>query len=48
LLLCFAFVLFVVAGMKPETEPWRGRFVCYGLACAIAAEIIRLIPSLRI
>jgi len=39
-LLVFGFVLFIVAGWgSPAPEP-RWRFISYGLACWIAAEIL--------
>lgn len=39
ILLVFAFVLFVVAGALNPAEPWRGRLLCFGLACLVAAEL---------
>ena len=47
ILLVFAFVLFVIAGfVRPEPEPWRGRMICFGLACLALAEIVRNVPLL--
>jgi hypothetical protein len=40
ILLVFALVLFVVAGFVNPAEPWRGRLLCFGLACLAGAEII--------
>jgi hypothetical protein len=48
ILLVFAFVLFVIAGAaRPETEPWRGRLVCFGLACLSLASLVDRIPLLK-
>jgi len=41
ILVVFAFVLFILAGFRPEAEsPLRSRLVCFGLACLAGAEII--------
>jgi hypothetical protein len=41
ILLVFALVLFVLAAFvnQPDPSPARGRLVCFGLACMVAAEI---------
>jgi len=42
ILLVFALVLFILAGavrFTPTDEPWRGRLVCFGLACAVGAVL---------
>ncbi len=47
ILLVFALVLFVVAGLT-AAEPWRGKLLCFGLACLAGAEIVaRGAPLLR-
>lgn len=48
ILLVFAFVLFVLAGaIRPEAEPWRGRLVCFGLACLALAMLVAKVPLLQ-
>jgi len=48
ILLVFAFVLFLVAGLTlPETPPWRSRLVCWGLACWVLSEILKGAGLLR-
>ena len=44
ILLMFAFVLFVVARFINPPDPWRGRLLCYGLACMAAAELAAKYP----
>jgi len=41
ILLVFALVLFAVAGLVNPAEPWRGKLLCFGLACLAGAEIVR-------
>lgn len=42
ILLVFAFVLFIVAGVYSAPEPpWRSRLVCFGLGCWVLAEILK-------
>lgn len=44
----FALVLFLVAGAINPVEPWRGRLLCFGLACVAGAELVsRGVPLLR-
>ena len=33
ILLIFALVLFVIAGVVNPVDPWRGKLCCFGLAC---------------
>jgi hypothetical protein len=40
ILLVFAFVLAVVAGMW-AAEPWRWRMLCFALACYFLADLVR-------
>jgi hypothetical protein len=40
ILMVFALVLFVVAGLINPPDPWRGRLMCFGLACMAGAEIV--------
>lgn len=40
LLLMFALVLFILAGAW-NTDPWRSRLVSFGLACWVAAELLK-------
>jgi len=48
ILLVFALVLFVCAGVINAAEPWRGKLLCFGLACLAGAEIVnRAVPLLR-
>jgi len=42
ILMVFGFVLFVLAGVpNVEPWPWRSRLICFGLACWVAAEMIK-------
>ena len=41
ILLVFALVLFIIAALVNPVDPWRGRLLCYGLACWVGAEIVR-------
>jgi apolipoprotein N-acyltransferase len=41
ILLVFAFVLFVVAGLAAPEPPWRSKLACFGLACWVLAELVR-------
>jgi apolipoprotein N-acyltransferase len=44
--LVFALVLFIIAGaLNPPADAWRTRLVCFGLACWVAAEMLRGIGS---
>lgn len=49
ILLVFAFVMIVIAGLAPVGEPWpwrlHWRLLCFGLACAVLAEIFRFAPT---
>jgi ABC-type transport system involved in multi-copper enzyme maturation permease subunit len=48
ILLVFALVLFIVAGFVNPVDPWRGKLLCFGLACFVGAEIVvRSAPLLR-
>lgn len=47
ILLVFALVLFVVAGVVAPAEPWRGRLLCIGLACWVGAELVKGMPLVR-
>jgi hypothetical protein len=47
ILLVFALVLFVIAGFVNPAEPWRGRLLCFGLACLAGAELAGRVPVLR-
>jgi hypothetical protein len=50
ILLVFALVLFILAGAIRFTatdEPWRGRIVCWGLACAVGAALNAFWPVLK-
>lgn len=45
ILLVFAFVLLVVAGIMgnpnpPGNSPWSWRLLCYGLACWVLTELL--------
>jgi hypothetical protein len=40
ILLVFALVLFIIAGMVNPIEPWRGRLLCFGLACWVGASLV--------
>lgn len=44
ILLVFALVLFFIAAAVNPVEPWRGRLLCFGLACWVGAELIRNVP----
>jgi len=44
ILLVFALVLAILAGSLNPPEPWRGRLLCFALACFFAAEILRNVP----
>lgn len=46
ILLVFAFVLFVVAGLLNPPEPWRGKLLCFGLACWVLSELLKSGPAL--
>jgi hypothetical protein len=40
----FALVFFIIAGAitnLPNPDPWRYRFICFGLACWVGGEIAR-------
>ena len=41
ILMVFALVLFILAGALQQPEPsiWRGRLVCFGLACWVGAQL---------
>lgn len=47
ILLVFALVLFIVAALVNPAEPWRGKLLCFGLACLAGAEIVRSAPLLH-
>lgn len=48
ILMVFAFVLFVVAGLyQSPNPPWSPRFVCWGLACWVLADLVTKVPILR-
>ena len=38
-LLVFALVLFTIAGAINQPDPWRGKLLCFGLACMAAAFV---------
>jgi len=40
--LVFALVLFIVAGAWTTGEPWRNRLVCFGLACWVGSELLKV------
>ena len=40
ILLVFAFVLLLVAGLINAAAPWRDKLACLGLACWVLSEII--------
>ena len=49
ILLVFALVLFIIAGafrFAPTDEPVRGRIVCFGLACAVGANVGQLLDQI--
>jgi hypothetical protein len=46
LFLAFALVLAVLAAVVSPSEPWRGRLLCFSLACFFAAELTKTIPLL--
>ncbi len=46
ILLVFALVLFLIAGFVSPVEPWRGRLLCFGLACLAASELAARGPLL--
>jgi len=51
ILTVFAFVLLVIAGIlasQPESAIWWRRFLCYGLACWVFAEILSRGASLPV
>jgi hypothetical protein len=50
ILLVFAFVLFVLAGLGvPWTpQPWRFNLIGWGLACWVLAEILKTVPAFSI
>jgi hypothetical protein len=41
ILLVFALVLFIIAGLVNPVDPWRGRLLCFGLACLAGADLVR-------
>ena len=43
--LVFALVLAVLAGALNPAEPWRGRLLCFSLACFFASEMVRTLPA---
>jgi ABC-type transport system involved in multi-copper enzyme maturation permease subunit len=48
ILLVFALVLFIIAGFVNPVDPWRGKLLCFGLACMAGAEIaVHAAPLLR-
>ncbi len=48
ILLVFALVLAVIAGALNQPDPWRGRLLCFAIACMAGAEIVnRAAPLLR-
>jgi hypothetical protein len=48
ILLVFAYVLFMVAGLIRPPEPWTSRLPVLGLACWVLAEIVgKAVPLLR-
>jgi hypothetical protein len=47
LLLMFALVLAVIAGNVNPVDPWRGRLLCFSVACIAAAELVKAIPLLH-
>ena len=46
-LIVFALVLAVIAGVVNPVDPWRGRLICFAFACFFAAELVKSIPLLR-
>jgi hypothetical protein len=40
ILLVFALVLFLIAAFVNPVEPWRGKLLCFGLACMAGAELV--------
>ncbi len=42
ILLVFALVLFIIAGLVPNPDPWpwRLRLMCFGLACWVGASVL--------
>lgn len=48
ILMVFALVLFLIAAMVNPVEPWRGRLLCFGLACMAGATLANGVgPALR-
>ena len=48
ILLVFALVLFIIAGFVNPVDPWRGKLLCFGLACLAGAELVsRAAPLLH-
>ncbi len=48
ILLVFAFVLFVIAGLAPLVEPpWKTRLISFGLACWVLSELLKGLPAVR-
>lgn len=47
ILLVFAFVLFVVAGLipQPPAPAWNWRLLCFGLACWVLSELLGHAPA---
>jgi hypothetical protein len=46
ILLVFALVLFIISAFVNPVDPWRGRLVCFGLACAVGAALAAFGPGL--
>jgi uncharacterized membrane protein YczE len=47
ILLVFAVVLSVVAALVNPPDPWRGKLLCFALACLAGAELAGRVPLLR-
>lgn len=44
ILIVFALVLAILAGASNPPEVWRGRLICFALACFFAAELLKNVP----
>jgi hypothetical protein len=44
ILLVFALVLFLLAAWVNPPDPWRGRLMCFGLACMAGADLVARFP----
>jgi len=47
ILMVFALVLSVIAGIVNPVDPWRGKLICFALACFFAAQLATQIPALK-